>query len=160
MHQTYAHKADEILIPHATTNDFGICGTVNYAWKSQVLQAGLRFDTRNITSEAHLPLIGALDKNFTSFNASLGYKTDFDDNLTGRFNIASGFRAPNLAELTSNGIHEGTNRYEIGNADLKNEQNLQIDIDLTYKVDHLEFFVNGFYNSINNYIFISPKGTQ
>jgi hypothetical protein len=28
-----------------------------------------------------------------------------------------GFRAPNLAELTSNGIHEGTNRYEVGNSE-------------------------------------------
>jgi iron complex outermembrane receptor protein len=36
-----------------------------------------------------------------------------------RLNLASGFRAPNLAELTSNGVHEGTNRYEIGNSDLK-----------------------------------------
>jgi iron complex outermembrane receptor protein len=35
-----------------------------------------------------------------------------------RLNLASGFRAPNLAELTSNGVHEGTNR-EIGNSDLK-----------------------------------------
>jgi hypothetical protein len=30
-----------------------------------------------------------------------------------RLNVASGFRAPNLAELTSNGVHEGTNRYEV-----------------------------------------------
>jgi iron complex outermembrane receptor protein len=28
-------------------------------------------------------------------------------------NLASGLGAPNLAELTSNGVHEGTNRYEV-----------------------------------------------
>jgi iron complex outermembrane receptor protein len=43
-----------------------------------------------------------------------------DDDLIVRLNLASGFRAPNLAELTSNGVHEGTNRYEIG--DLKNKK--------------------------------------
>jgi iron complex outermembrane receptor protein len=76
-----------------------------------------------------------------------------------RLNLASGFRAPNLAELTSNGVHEGTNRYEIGNSDLKTEQNVQSDINLEYNNSHLEFFVNGFYNHINNYIYTSPTGT-
>jgi hypothetical protein len=32
------------------TNDFGF-GTVNYEWKTNVLQAGLRFDNRQITTE-------------------------------------------------------------------------------------------------------------
>jgi len=75
-----------------------------------------------------------------------------------RLNIASGFRAPNLAELTSNGVHEGSNRYEIGNADLKNEQNVQTDLNLEYKSSHFELFANGFYNHINDYIYISPNG--
>jgi len=65
-----------------------------------------------------------------------------------------------LAELTSNGIHEGTNRYEVGNPDLKDEQNLQLDIDLSYHSEHFEFYVNPYYNSIKNYIFVSPTGAQ
>ena len=73
--------------------------------------------------------------------------------------MASGFRAPNLAELTSNGVHEGSNRYEIGNADLKNEQNIQTDLNIEYASSHFELFANGFYNHINNYIFTSPNGT-
>jgi iron complex outermembrane receptor protein len=51
--------------------------------------------------------------------------------------------SPNLAEL-SNGVHEGTNRYEVGNSDLKTEQNVQSDINLEYNNSHFEFFVNGF----------------
>jgi iron complex outermembrane receptor protein len=82
---------------------------------------------------------------------------DLADDLIVRLNLASGFRAPNL-ELTSNGVHEGTNRYEIGNSDLKTEQNVQSDINLEYNNSHFEFFVNGFYNHINNYIYTSPTG--
>lgn len=67
--------------------------------------------------------------------------------------------SPNLAELTSYGGHAGTNRFEIGNADLKNEQNIQLDLALEFKNEHLEFFLNGFHNSIGNYIFIAPDGT-
>jgi iron complex outermembrane receptor protein len=51
---------------------------------------------------------------------SLGYKTNLAQN-TMRLNVASGFRAPNLAELT-NGVHEGTNRYKVGNENLKTEK--------------------------------------
>ncbi|TDE55367.1 TonB-dependent receptor [Flavobacterium sp. GT3P67] len=163
MHQTNTNSGEEYLIPDAVTNDFGVFGTANYEWNSNVLQAGLRFDNRNITTDAQ-GIAGeegsfeAIDKSYDSFNASLGYKTNLADDLTLRLNVASGFRAPNLAELTSNGVHEGTNRYEVGNSNLETEQNVQTDLNLEYKTDHFEFFVNGFYNHINNYIYTSPTG--
>ena len=164
MHQTNTNLGDEYLIPDAITNDFGVFGTVNYEWKTNVLQAGLRFDNRQVTTDEHgnqgeEGYFKPIDRSFDSFNASVGYKTNLANDLTFRLNLASGFRAPNLAELTSNGVHEGTNRYEIGNGDLKTEQNIQTDLNLEYKTDHFEFFVNGFYNHINNYIYTSPAGT-
>lgn len=163
MYQTNVNSGEEYLIPDAVTQDFGVFGTTNYEWNSNVIQAGLRFDTRNLTSEA-IGILGeegsfeALKKSYTSWNASLGYKTDLNDAFIFRFNLASGFRAPNLAELSSNGVHEGTNRYEVGNANLKTEQNFQTDLNLEYKTDHLEFFVNGFYNHITDFIYINPTG--
>ncbi|MGV9002964.1 TonB-dependent receptor [Flavobacterium sp.] len=165
MNQTNSNFGQELLIPNAKTNDFGIYTTSIYEWGKNVLQAGIRYDNRKITSENHGILgdegyFAAIAKSFDSFNASLGYKTNLAEPLTIRLNFATGFRAPNLAELTSNGVHEGSNRYEIGNANLKNEQNFQTDLNLEYKSSHFEWFVNGFYNHINNYIFISPSGTQ
>ena len=164
MHQTNTNSGEEYLIPDATTNDFGVFGTFNYEWKSNVIQAGLRYDNRKINTSAFgIPgeegSFDAINKSYDSFNAALGYKTKWQENLTFRLNLASGFRAPNLAELTSNGVHEGTNRYEIGNASLKTEQNIQTDVNLEYNTDHFEFFVNGFYNHINHYIYAAPAGT-
>jgi iron complex outermembrane receptor protein len=164
MHQTNTNSGEEYLIPDATTNDFGVFGTFNYEWKSNVIQAGLRYDNRKINTSAFgIPgeegSFDAINKSYDSFNAALGYKTKWQENLTFRLNVASGFRAPNLAELTSNGVHEGTNRYEIGNANLKTEQNIQTDVNLEYNTDHFEFFVNGFYNHINHYIYAAPAGT-
>jgi iron complex outermembrane receptor protein len=163
MHQTNLNLGEELLIPDATTNDYGVFGTINYEWNDNVIQAGIRYDNREITSDSHgiegeEGYFAALDKKFESFNSSLGFKTNLQENLTLRLNLASGFRAPNLAELTSNGVHEGSNRYEIGNSNLENEQNFQADLNLEYGNSHFEVFVNGFYNHINNYIFISPNG--
>ena len=165
MEQTNLNSGTEFLIPDAKTSDFGIFGTTNYAWKSNVFQAGLRFDTRKINTQENGTIgtegyFKAINKSYKSANASLGYKTNLDDKMTLRLNLASGFRAPNLAELTSNGVHEGTNRYEIGNSDLKTEQNVQTDMNLEYKNSHFEFFANGFYNHINNFIYTSPMGTE
>lgn len=161
MFQSNKNEGEEILIPDANTTDFGILATSHYHLDKVDLQAGVRFDSRKISSEAGREeidedYIPALDKTFTSFTAALGGKFDLSRRLSTRLNLASGFRAPNLAELTSNGVHEGTNRYEIGNADLSTEQNFQADLSLEYRNEHIEFFANGFYNAVNNYIFLSP----
>ncbi|MEY2691976.1 MAG: hypothetical protein RIT03_366 [Bacteroidota bacterium] len=161
MNQTNANSGQEFLIPNAHTQDLGFFGTWNYSWKKQVLQAGFRWDERKLDSQEQgipnaMGYFPALQKNYSSWNAALGYKTNLSDPLVVRFNVASGFRAPNLAELTSNGVHEGSNRYEIGNPNLKTEQNVQTDVNLEFKASHVEFFVNGFYNHINNFIYIAP----
>ncbi|SRX56006.1 TonB-dependent receptor [Aequorivita sp. CIP111184] len=161
MFQNNKNEGEEILIPDANTTDVGLLATSHYHLEKVDLQAGIRFDSRKIESEAaRNPLdndfIPALNKTFTSFTAALGAKMDLFKNFSTRVNLASGFRAPNLAELTSNGIHEGTNRYEKGNAELNNEQNFQADLSFEYRNEHVEFFVNGFYNAVNNYIFLSP----
>lgn len=161
MFQNNKNKGEEILIPDANTRDIGLLATSHYHLEKVDFQAGIRFDSRKIESEASRnPLdedyIPEINKTFTSFTAALGAKIDLVDNLSTRVNLASGFRAPNLAELTSNGIHEGTNRYERGNQDLASEQNFQVDISLEYRNKHIEFFANGFYNAVNDYIFISP----
>ena len=63
-----------------------------------------------------------------------------------------------MAELTSYGVHEGTNRFEIGSDNLTNEQNIQTDLALEFKNEHIEIFTNAFYNKVKNYIFLSPNG--
>ncbi|MBL4606154.1 MAG: TonB-dependent receptor [Flavobacteriaceae bacterium] len=163
--QTNRNFGEELLIPNANINDFGTFITLNHQWNENSIQAGIRYDNRSITTERHevihgvdLHIFEAINKSYTSITTSLGYKTTLFQNIITRINIASGFRAPNLAELTSNGIHHGTNRFEIGNSNLKNEKNSQLDLSLEYKTDHIEFFANGFYNKINDYIFITPTG--
>lgn len=163
MNQENRNLGEESLIPDATTADVGILGTTHYHLEKVDFQAGLRFDHRNISSEAMNTegtdvYVPELERQFNSYNGAFGVKFDVKDNFTTRLNLASGFRAPNLAELTSRGSHHGTNRYEIGNPDLDNEQNYQLDLALEFRNRHFEVFTNGFYNHINNYIYLDPTG--
>lgn len=165
MNQENKNFGEEVLIPDAVTNDMGVLATSHLHFPSSDLQLGVRYDLRAIRTDAHgdaseTGYIAELSRNFNSFNAAAGYRADLSTALIARINLASGFRAPNLAELTSNGVHEGTNRYEIGNPDLSNEKNVQADLALEFNNEHLEVFLNGFYNAIADYIYIAPTGAS
>lgn len=56
--------------------------------------------------------------------------------FTFRANLARGFRAPNLAELGSNGEHEGTFRYELFN-------NAFISLNLDWNMAQNHFYAAG-----------------
>ncbi len=152
MQQTNTNYGEEQLIPDATTKDIGVLATSHIHFETVDVQLGARYDTRTID------VASGISRNFNSFNGAVGLKTQLLNKITARINFASGFRAPNLAELTSDGSHHGTNRYEIGNENLKKEQNFQADLALEFKNDHVEFFANAFYNQVNDYIFLSPNG--
>lgn len=152
MAQTNTNYGEETLIPDATTTDFGALATSHIHFEKADVQLGARFDNRDIS------VVNGINKNYNSFNGAAGVKFNILNDVTGRLNLATGFRAPNLAELTSDGVHEGTNRYEVGNPNLKTEQNFQTDVALEFKNEHIELFANAFYNKVNNYIFLSPTG--
>lgn len=163
MFQTNTNFGEEILIPDAKVRDIGVLATTHYHLDKIDFQAGVRVDNRSLKSKEHgepgdEEYFTPVERDFTSFNGALGTKFNITRSFIARINGASGFRAPNLAELTANGSHEGTNRYEIGNPDLKNEQNFQLDVALELRNRHFEIFTNAFYNKMNNYIYLNPTG--
>ncbi|MDR1761329.1 MAG: TonB-dependent receptor, partial [Bacteroidales bacterium] len=151
MVQKNSNHGEEILIPDANTSDFGIFAMTDFYYAHKAYwQLGLRFDSRYITSET-------FDKRYNSLNFSTGIFQPLVKGLSFRLNISSGFRAPNMYELLSNGVHHGTNRYEIGNSGLKTENSYQIDASLQYNTKHIEFFINPYFNYIRNYIYLQPS---
>jgi iron complex outermembrane recepter protein len=159
MSQRNMNNAPEVLIPDALINDVGVYTVLHYKFINKLnIEGGLRFDNRNIdtkatqTAESFFP---KLHRNFNNVNYALGAAYQ-KHNFGFKLNLGSGFRSPNTAELLSNGVHEGTLRYEIGDDTLKSEKATQIDLNLTYEKEHFSFYVNPFLNHINNYIYLSP----
>ena len=91
---------------------------------------------------------------FNNLSGSLGSTFELSKELFLRVNIASAFRAPNIAELRQFGIH--STRFEAGNPNLVQQHNLEGDLGLHYHSQHATFDVSGFYNHINNYIHLAP----
>ena len=96
-----------------------------------------------------------MSKNFTGVTGSLGAVWNVTDKLNLRFNAARGFRAPTVSELSSNGVHEGSIQYELGNAELNPEKSTQIDLGLDFTSHYVNLQASLFCNWIDDYIFLS-----
>jgi iron complex outermembrane receptor protein len=157
MAQHNENKGKEEIIPDYSFNDAGLFVYSQGFYNKYTITGGLRFDNRSINSkdetENGVPKFEGFKKSFSNISGSLGISYEPSNTVTLKANIGRGFRAPNLAELASNGAHEGTNRWEYGHRDLNSEQSLQLDGELDINNEHLTMGVNVFYNHINNFIF-------
>jgi iron complex outermembrane recepter protein len=164
LNQTNANLNDREtkLLPDARTNNYSAFGLIQYTFLGKIkLQTGIRYDSKSIlTQSIGLPsdtmYRPSLDKKYGSFSGSFGATYNFSEKLLFRTNFAAAYRTPNLAELTSNGQHE--TRFEIGDKNLVPEHSYETDLSIHYHMENFTFEVAGFYNLINNYIFISPTG--
>lgn len=169
MYQNSLNKAIEFLVPEYRLFDAGLFIIGKKAWGKLNVSGGLRYDKRFETGDAlYLNANGVkttatdvtsnqrfvgFTTNFGGVSGSLGATYQLSDNWNTKLNLSRGFRAPNISELSSNGVHEGTLRYEIGDPNLKPESSLQLDYELGYNTEHVSAKVNLFANNISNYIF-------
>ncbi|WP_375585135.1 TonB-dependent receptor domain-containing protein [Cyclobacterium xiamenense] len=170
LHTVNYEDAAEILIPDAVKDDRSLYALLNYSDPHWVFQGGLRYDYRKVTADASAPnflaygfeLPGSpdnrkLSRSFDGITGSAGATFRPSEYWRFRWNLASGFRAPDLAELYSNGPHPGTARFEQGSADFVREQNIQSDVGVRYQATHFSISTEVFYNRVNNYIYFAPS---
>ena len=93
-------------------------------------------------------------------NGSVGFAWNPTNNWNLKTNIGTGFRSGSLAELSSDGLHEGTLRYEIGDPNLKIEQNINSEVSINYSSRYFQFSVAAYLNHFLDYIYLAPTGTH
>lgn len=158
MNQSNTNKGEEAIIPDYNINDIGAFIFTQKKIEKLNLSGGLRFDHRNLQGKELLEgtaiKFQSFTRNFSNVSGSAGFTYELPKGLLLRLNVARGFRAPNMAELASNGAHEGTNRYEVGNNNLRSEVSFQADAGFEWNTEHISLNAALFHNNINNYIFI------
>ena len=171
MLQSNRNLGEEFLIPAYQQNDIGLFLTSEKFIKPNLLfSCGARVDHRSLATDKlvldqfGIPLtidtgvyfvkFNPLSKQTINFSAAAGLSYQYSNKSNFKINLSRGFRAAAVSELASNGIHEGSFRYELGNENLKSEYNHQLDFVYNYTSEHLNIEVSPFANFINNYIFI------
>jgi len=59
------------------------------------------------------------NKTFAGMSGSAGFTYNATENFSFKANIARGFRAPNIAEISSNGVHPGNKFLPVGQSQLQ-----------------------------------------
>ncbi len=164
----------EFVIPSYHQFDAGPFAMVKKNYGKWDIAGGIRFDHRSFENNSLYtvsdPATG-LDKatgsytpgssqvfseashTFSGVTYSAGATYIISRRVALKSNLARGFRAPNISELSANGVHPGTNVYQLGASGLKPELSLQEDIGVEYTAQHLTVNMSVFNNDIANYIY-------
>ncbi len=159
--QKNKNDGKRILVPDAKMSELSAFSYFKTAYNAVELDGGIRYDVQKISTNEmgikdSISYMPATDVSYNTLNGAVGVSFDLSENFIFKLNFASGYRAPNLAELMSNGVHEGTTRYELGNSNMKSEKNFQGDLGLTYQTSNIKIRGSFFHNSVNDYIYLQP----
>ncbi len=169
-------RGTEFIIPSCTVLDAGPFAHVRKRFGRFDLSAGLRFDTRRYEGSSLYtrtdPATGfeqvvaadpddaglvrhfdAFANTYTGASGSAGTAFSVNEQFIVKANIARGYRAPNVAELSALGVHPGTGIQQLGDAELRPEFSLQQDLGFFYSGSHLNASVELFHNAITDYIY-------
>jgi len=169
--------ATDFPIPDFNLLDIGSYGYAKWLKKKWTISGGLRYDTRNVTSndfyigsnatngfnhQVLFPHIAnatlqfpALHQSFNGISLSLGSTYQINENLSMKFNIARGYRAPSIPEIASNGLDPGAHIVYIGNRNFVPEFSFQLDIGITGTYENFNASVSVFHNFVQDYIYLS-----
>ena len=158
MYQKSVNNGEEYLIPDSRLFDFGLYTTATKRiGDSWTLSGGLRYDHRRLHGDELIEdeelRFKDFSRHFNGLTGSIGAICNINEHFNLRMNLACGFRTPNMSELASNGVHEGSIRYEIGDQQLKAEYSLQADLGLDFTSRYVSAQLALFANRIDNYIF-------
>jgi iron complex outermembrane receptor protein len=93
---------------------------------------------------------------FKNLSATLGFNYKIDDNNTLFINHALSSRAPNPAELFSDGLHHSIARIEVGDLRFKSEVGNKTSLTYSHVGKTFNFSINPFVNNIRDFIVIEP----
>jgi iron complex outermembrane receptor protein len=171
--------ATDFPIPAYHQFDIGPFFVVKKSYGKLDLSAGARFDVRSFKNNAaYVDTLGgpkgypglytgtnpttapnvvsqfdAFSKTFSGFSGSVGATYNVSDAFLFKGNIARGFRAPSIAEISANGPDPGSQIYHIGDKNFKSEFSLQEDIGAFLTLPNISASVEVFNNDISNYIY-------
>ena len=170
-YQTNERKGFELFLPAFQTVRSGIYAISNWQATSKLLvQGGLRADYgKNITEYSKRYVYSgtntivdslesaATNDDYFNVSGSVGLNRELGSKGELRANVGKSFRVPYPNETSSNGVHHGTFRHEVGNPDLKTEHGYQLDLSTDWQWKKVSLNVAGYFNFFQHYIYLSPS---
>ncbi len=165
----------EFLLPVFTTLQLGFFHYQAYDFsKNWHVNGGIRYDIGSHQIDRHEQPV--YDQNTFQPTGDFVERTpDFDrdfNNISGgagvvwkaakqhhlKLNLGNSFRFPTAIELSSNGVHHGNFRHEVGDQNLNVEKGYQVDFTYLHQSKNTFLEVAAFYGYYRDYIYLAPTG--
>lgn len=172
-YQHHTRDGFEFLLPNFKTVRSGVYAMTKISPSDQTkITSGIRFDYgRNenpkdgrgiyLSDGSLVDSLGvtAYEKTFWNVSGALGLNKSWKaDSRRFKVNLGKSFRIPYLNETSSNGMHHGTFRHEMGTPNLTSEHGYQLDVSVEANERKWNANLSGFFNVFDNYIYLSPSG--
>ena len=164
----------EFVVPSYHQFDVGPFVLVKKSYGKLDVAGGVRYDFRTFGSDALYTMLnpttgfdvpvgggvvgaesrfGKEGHDYSGSSGSLGMTYNFSNEFSMKANVSRGYRAPNISEISSNGVHPGTNIYQIGGISFQPEFSFQEDIGFVYSSKYVATTLSVFNNHIDHYIY-------
>lgn len=146
------------LIPNFDQFTAGVFWIERWVKNNWELEGGIRYDRRWLTVYRFVNKVKVTDQfDFGNLSGTLGASRTLSEKLTARLNLGTAWRAPNVSELFSDGVHHGSATYEQGDASLKPEQAFNSIASIAYASDRVKIELGGYFNYINQFMYLKPQ---
>lgn len=162
----------EFLIPGFQTFLGGINAYAEYSASNRwMFSSGIRFDgafqkaARSFISiynedgeiTGQQQRSPAINETYFNVSGSVGSRFTINPNSDLKIDAGSAFRVPTMVELTSNGVHHGTFRHEMGDSALRSERGYMLNLNYHFGGKKLVVSFSPFANYFDNYIYLRPS---
>jgi iron complex outermembrane receptor protein len=146
-------QGDEAYVPATDISELGVYTLQRLDYGGWGLEGGLRFDSRELDSVA-----GTRD--FSTVSGSIGAYFKPTDALFLGLSVSRNGRAPTEAELFADGPHVATRAYEVGDADLGEEEVTSLEGALHWDRGPFTVDLHVFNADYDGFIDLVPTGVE
>ncbi|HEY1333730.1 MAG TPA: TonB-dependent receptor, partial [Myxococcaceae bacterium] len=159
--QSNLSRGRSFLIPQYRLYGGGVYGLEQLTYDRWQFTAGLRYDYRwQHAYQFGDPVVISPDdvRSWGGLTGSFGVVYQLAEGWSLASTVGTGWRAPNVSELFSAGVHQGAAQYELGDSSLDRERSVNFDATLRHVGAKLRFEVSAYQNGISNFLFLRPFG--
>lgn len=147
------------LIPNYRNYSGGVFILEKWNRRKLTIEGGFRYDYKwmqTYTEDFTTLTLHSSEYSWQNYSGTLGTIYRFNNNFSWNTSFSTGWRPPASIEMFAHGVHQSAASFEIGDTTLKEERsyNAQTYFNFSYKRFNAE--IGGYYNLINNYIYLNP----
>lgn len=154
----YTDGVQKPLIPNFVSSTSGVYFFEKWSKGRWVAEFGSRADQREQTIYVRNSAqeIVTQSRTYSSATVIAGGSYALNEHWKASTTFSSAWRPPAINELYSNGLHNGTATYEIGDSNLVPERSYNLDLNLKRQSEKWTIEISGFRNQISDFIYQLP----